>query len=99
MLNTLAARRTFLLGLVPYLLVPVLFLVGAATIEGYSSHSSILALLVLSSFLGIASLGQTFCVIVGGVDLSIAAVMGFSDVVVTELYGQGWSVWTAVLVI
>jgi ribose transport system permease protein len=99
MLTTLVARRTFLLGLVPYLLVPALFLVGAATIEGYSSHSSILSLLVLSSFLGIASLGQTFCVIIGGVDLSIAAVMGFADVVITQLYGQGWSFWTAVLVI
>jgi ribose transport system permease protein len=99
MLNSLVARRTFLIGLVPYLLVPALFLVGTATIDGYSSHGSILSLLVLGSFLGIASLGQTFCVIIGGVDLSIPATMGLADVVVTELYGQHWAFWTATLVI
>lgn len=99
MLNAVAARRTFLIGLVPYLLVPALFLVGAATIDGYSSHSSILSLLVLASFLGIASLGQTFCVIIGGVDLSIPAVMGLADVVITQLYGEHWAFWTATLVI
>jgi ribose transport system permease protein len=99
MLNSLVVRRTFLIGLVPYLLVPALFLVGAATIDGYSSHSSILSLLVLSSFLGIASLGQTFCVIIGGVDLSIPSVMGLADVVITQLYGEHWSFWTAALLI
>ncbi len=90
MLSGLQARRTFLIGLVPYLLVPALFAVGAASIEGYSSHSSIIALLVLSSFLGIAALGQTFCIIIGGVDLSIPAVMGLADVVITQLSGEGW---------
>lgn len=99
MLSGLAARRTFFIGLVPYLLVPVLFLVGAEMIDGYSSHPSIISLLVLASFLGLASLGQTFCVIIGGVDLSIPATMGLADVVVTQLYGEGWSFWTAVLVI
>jgi ribose transport system permease protein len=99
MLNSLVVRRTFLIGLVPYLLVPALFLVGAATIDGYSSHSSILSLLVLSSFLGIASLGQTFCVIIGGVDLSIPSVMGLADVVITQLYGEHWAFWTATLLI
>jgi ribose transport system permease protein len=99
MLNAPVARRTFLIGLVPYLLVPALFVVGAATIDGYSSHGSILSLLVLSSFLGIASLGQTFCVIIGGVDLSIPSVMGLADVVITQLYGEHWAFWTATLVI
>jgi ribose transport system permease protein len=97
--NALLLRRTFLIGLVPYLLVPALFVVGAAMIDGYSSHSSIVSLLVLSSFLGIAALGQTFCVIIGGVDLSIPSVMGLADVVITQLYGGGWSFWTAAAVI
>jgi ribose transport system permease protein len=99
MRKALLGRRTFLIGLVPYLLVPALFVVGTITLEGYSSHSSIVSLLVLSSFLGIAALGQTFCVIIGGVDLSIPAVMGLADVVITQLYGQGWSFWTATAVI
>jgi ribose transport system permease protein len=86
-------------GLVPYLLVPALFAVGAASIPGYASKGSIYSLLVLSSLLGLASLGQTLCVVVGGVDLSIPAVIGLADVVITQLYGSGWSFWTATLVI
>ena len=99
MRTQLASRGGSLAGLIPYLLVPLLFAVGAATIQGYASKDSLLSLLLLSSLLGLASLGQTFCVIVGGVDLSIPAVIGLADVVITQLYGSGWSFWTAAAVI
>jgi ribose transport system permease protein len=88
-----------ILGLVPYALVGVLFVVNVATIQGFSSRISLMAVLVLSSFLGIASIGQTFAVIMGAVDLSVPAVIGLSDVVITQLYGGGWSFWLAALVI
>jgi len=38
-------------------------------------------------------------VIVGGIDLSIPSVIGLADVVVTQLYGDGWSFWLACLLI
>jgi ribose transport system permease protein len=86
-------------GLVPYLLVPVLFLLCAVTIDGYLSKSSVISLLVLASLLGLASLGQTMTIIAGGADLSIPAVIGLADILVVKLYGQGWSFWSAVLLI
>ncbi len=88
-----------LISAIPYALVPVLAAIGAATIDGYASKSSLISLLVLSSFLGLASIGQTLTVISGGIDLSIPAVIGMSDVVVTQLGGHRWPFGLAVLLI
>jgi ribose transport system permease protein len=88
-----------LASLVPYALVPVLFVIGALTIQGYASVASVKSLLVLASLLGIATVGQTLAVIVGGVDLSIPATIGLADVVITTLYGYHWSFWLALLLI
>ncbi|MDR3069728.1 MAG: hypothetical protein LBU38_01795, partial [Propionibacteriaceae bacterium] len=43
----------------PVILVPTLFIWGMVTIEGYASKSSLISILVLSAFLGLAALGQT----------------------------------------
>lgn len=83
-------RRQRLSAAVPYLLVPVVFFIGGALIDGFISRWSILALLVLGSMLGIASVGQTLTILLGGIDLSIPAVMGMANVLATELYGRGW---------
>jgi ribose transport system permease protein len=75
--------------ILPYLFVPLLFLIGAVRIQGYATRAGIMPLLVLSSMLGLACVGQTLVVIAGGVDLSIPAVMGLADVVLTLLNGEG----------
>jgi ribose transport system permease protein len=83
----------------PYALVPVVFAIGAATIQGYASKSNLLSLLVLSSLLGLASIGETLTIIGGGIDLSIPSVIGLADVVVTQLYADRWPFWLACLLI
>lgn len=85
--------------LIPYALVPIVFAIGAGTIQGYAGKSNLLSLLVLSSLLGLAAIGQTLTVIVGGIDLSIPAVIGLADVVITQLYGDKWPFWLACLLI
>ena len=75
----------------PYILVPVLFILSVIFIPGYFSKSSIISLLILSSLLGLSSLGQTMTIVAGGIDLSIPAVIGLSDIIVTQLYYQHWS--------
>src|SRR5262249_11573241 len=57
------------------------------------------SLLILSSLLGLASIGQTLAIIVGGVDFSIPAVIGLANVMITQLYGEGWSFGSACLLI
>jgi ribose transport system permease protein len=95
----IGVSRDLLVSLIPYALVPALALIGAATIDGYATKSSLISLLILSSFLGLASLGQTFTVIVGGVDLSIPSVIGMADVVITQLVGDHWPFGLAAVLI
>ncbi|MFN8224793.1 MAG: ABC transporter permease [Gaiellales bacterium] len=95
----LGVYRPLLVSLVPYLLVPALFLVGVVKIDGYGTRSSVVSLLVLSSLLGLASVGQTLAVIGGGIDLSIPAVIGMGNVMFTQFYGRGWPFWVCALVI
>jgi ribose transport system permease protein len=75
----------------PYILVPVLFILLLIFIPGYFSKLSIISLLILASLLGLASLGQTMTIIAGGIDLSIPSVIGLSDIIVTQLYYKHWS--------
>lgn len=70
-----------------------LFIAGAATIQGFSSRFSIISMLILASFLGIASAGQTMVIVLGGIDLSVPFLIDFGDVVAGQLYGQGWPFW------
>ena len=46
-------------------------------------------MLVLATLLGIAAIGQTLVIIIGGIDLSIPFVIGFANVVAASLYGDG----------
>jgi ribose transport system permease protein len=92
-------KRASVLRVLPYALVPILYGLGLATIQGYSSKLSIISLLVLASMLGIAAVGQTLVVIVAGIDLSIPFVLGMADVVVTQEYAAGWPFWACVLVV
>jgi ribose transport system permease protein len=92
----LAARMS---AFIPYFLVPCLFLLTGAVIPGYISFTSARSVLVLGSMLGIASVGQTLTILIGGIDLSIPAVIGLADVVLTQLYGHGWSFWVVAFLI
>ena len=76
----------------PYVLVVAIYLVTAILIEGYARIDSVLSLLLLSSLLGIAAVGQTLTIILGGLDLSIPALIGFAEVTVSQLYGDGWPI-------
>lgn len=70
----------------------VLFVYGAATLENFSSRQSIYSMLTIAAFLGIASVGQTLCILVGGIDFSIAAWIGAGAIMLVQLNGErGWS--------
>lgn len=83
----------------PFALAFVLFFVINVFIPGYASVISLLSLLLLSSLLGIASVGQTLTIVIGGFDLSIPAVIGLSNVLFALLYGAGYSAFSAAVFI
>jgi ribose transport system permease protein len=82
--------RSRLAALAPVAAMVVLLLAGGAAIPGLLSVSGINSMLVLASFLGIASAGQTIAVLLGGIDLSIPYVIGFADVAAAVLTEHGW---------
>lgn len=81
---------------IPFLIAVALFFVINVIIPGYANLNSFLSLLLLASLLGLASVGQTLTIIIGGFDMSIPAVMGLANVLVSLLYGAGVPIWVAV---
>jgi ribose transport system permease protein len=80
---------TLLRALAAFLIALALHGIGTALIDGYSSEFSVRSQLVLATLLGVACIGQTLVVLLGGIDLSIPFVIGFANVVAAKLYGDG----------
>ncbi|MFZ0376301.1 MAG: hypothetical protein WAL38_00590, partial [Solirubrobacteraceae bacterium] len=70
--------------------VIVLLIVTGVTISGFFSKSSLYTTLVLASFLGIAAAGQTLVILIGGIDLSVPALISGANLVATYLAGKHW---------
>lgn len=95
-----AAMRSSSRFALPQLLgVFVLYGLGSALIDGFGSSNSILSMLVVASFLGIAAAGQTFAVLLAGIDLSIPSLMALGDVMAAQLTGDRWPFWAVILLI
>jgi ribose transport system permease protein len=76
-------------ALAALIVAAALHALGTMLVEGYSSEFSIRAMLVLATLLGVASVGQTLVILLGGIDLSIPFVIGFANVVAAQLFGSG----------
>jgi ribose transport system permease protein len=77
----------------------LLFLFGKATITGFAGNlASFNSLLVLAALLGLAAAGQTFVIILMGLDLSVPGFIVGGAVLISELCGaHGWPFVPAVL--
>jgi ribose transport system permease protein len=88
------------LGLVAVL--AVLIVVGAVTSENFLTGDNLRNILVSSSVIGVVTVGATFVIIGGGIDLSVGALVALASVwattVATQSYGPGVMVLCAVLV-
>ncbi|MEO3779529.1 ABC transporter permease [Micromonospora sp. B11E3] len=101
--NGEGARRN--LGLIGVLVV--LVLIGIATrpdLYGDSSWvwNNILTILKLASVVGVVTVGMTFVIIGGGIDLSVGAIVALAGVwcttVATQSYGAGGMIFSALTV-
>jgi ribose transport system permease protein len=95
----LAALRN--LGLVGVL--AVLAVIGLATTDGqFLTTGNIVNILTSASIIGVVTVGMTFVIIGGGIDLSVGALVALSSVwattLATQSYGAGVMVLCAVLV-
>jgi ribose transport system permease protein len=90
-------RRLPLLQLVALV---ALFAYGASTIDGFSQEQSVRSMLVLAALLGLAAAGQTLCLLIGALDLSVPGLIALGATVISELCGaKGWALLPALAVV
>jgi len=76
----------------------VLYVIGAATVPGWTSHSTLMSMLVMAALLGLAGAGQTIVVLGGGIDFSVGAFITAGGVFITVLPSTDhWPVWAAIV--
>jgi ribose transport system permease protein len=64
---------------------------GMASLPAFATRPAVDSMLVLASFLGIAAAGQTIVILIGGIDLSVPAIITAANLMTTLLGGKGWS--------
>lgn len=77
----------------------MIFVIASIFIQGFGTIFSLRSMLVLAAFVGIAAIGQTLVILLGGIDLSIPFIIGFGNVVAAELTGKGVPFWQTLLFI
>ena len=75
-----AIDRKFLPMLVTIVLFVLLYLYGVTQYRGFASPQVFFNLLIDNAFLLITSIGMTFVILSGGIDLSVGAVIAFTTV-------------------
>lgn len=82
-----------------YLAAILLFAVGQVVHPGFARLDSITAVLTVASFVGLVAAGQTFVVLIGGIDLSVPWVLnGAAILLVTTSLGEDGRAAYALLV-
>ncbi|HEY7043479.1 MAG TPA: ABC transporter permease [Nocardioidaceae bacterium] len=77
-------------------LIALAIIFGIAN-SGYLSQGNVEAILQASAILIVLTVGQTFVIATGGIDLSVASTMTLGAVVLGEFYANGWNIWLAAL--
>lgn len=80
-----------------YLAVILLFLIGGIYRPSFLSPGNVLQLVLLASFVGLVAAGQTFVILIGGIDLSVPWVLNAMAVLLTtSSLGQNSRAWWVV---
>jgi ribose transport system permease protein len=92
LLDSSAGRN---LGLVAVLLI--LGIVGVATADTFLTTSNLLTILTSASIIGVITVGATFVIIGGGIDLSVGKVMALASVWATTVATQAYGPFVMIL--
>lgn len=80
--------------------VLAVFAWGAVAVPGFTEQSAVMSMLVLASLLGLASVGQTLVVLVGGLDLAAAGYLSVGAVAAAQLAGKHhWSLTATIALV
>lgn len=95
LLSKASSQKNVILGLI---MLAALLAVGAATVQGFLSGSNVRSMLLLGAFLGLASVGQTLCALLGGLDLSIPYLIGSANIGTLYMISSGVPAGLAILI-
>ena len=85
-------------GWLPYVLAAAIYGVAVWISPSYADMRQLGTLLVLAAMLGIVAIGQTLVMLIGGIDLSVSAVITFVNLVVAAtVAGNDGRIWLAVV--
>jgi ribose transport system permease protein len=98
LVDTLRKHRSVVLA---FALALVLFVIGTVQASGFASYDHVRTILITASFIGLVGVGQTLCMLTGGIDLSIPANLAGAAVLTAFLAnGNGGSlIWIIPMVI
>src|SRR6516162_10545611 len=91
------ARIDTLLGLTLLALLALMWLVLAFSTPSFWTYNNISNLLRQGAMTAILAIGETFVIITAGIDLSVGAVVGFTNVIIAWLLTNGFPIWIAVI--
>lgn len=74
-------KRPTLLAIAPHAIFLLVLLVTFVFAPGYRSENQIASLLQLMALLGVVAIGQNLAILIGGIDLSVGAVMTLTNLV------------------
>ena len=95
--NTLATfNKSALMGLAVLI---GLFIMGSLIVDGFISTLNLKSMLLFASFLGLACIGQTLVVLLGGLDLSVSFVIGASNIGLMYLITLGLPPWICIIAV
>lgn len=77
--------------LIAVALLIIMYIAGASIYERFGSASTILNLFNDNAYLIVVSVGMTFVLLTGGIDISVASTLAFSGVFSAFLLEKGWS--------
>lgn len=77
--------------LIAVVLLVVMYLAGAAMYDRFGSIATILNLFNDNAYLIVVSVGMTFVLLTGGIDISVASTLAFTGVFSAYLLDKGWS--------
>ncbi|WP_245674806.1 ABC transporter permease [Herbidospora cretacea] len=84
------------IGLVVALVI--LAVVGIVTVpDAFATSSNMVSILALAATIGVITVGATFVIIGGGIDLSVGAVMALASVWATTLATQAYGPWVMMI--
>jgi ribose/xylose/arabinose/galactoside ABC-type transport system permease subunit len=90
--------RTNYVRLIPFLFIFIISIIIGMQVPNFLGQRNLINILNQSSAIGIMAIGMTMVFLVGGIDLSIAANMGFSSIIGAMLMRDGLNPFIACLI-